>query len=185
MLFLRRDMGFLFLLILVLAACAPGVSPNSAPQTSPGTTPIIAPGTATTSVPGETPKAGSGAATVSVSKATPGTVLATVTDPAPVQALERYLGALTSKNESVFTQSICMDWENQAFLEFDAYQGLELELKGLACRVTANGAGEAQATCQGKIMLNYGNERQEVDLSKRNYRLTFHNDQWQVCGFSE
>jgi hypothetical protein len=104
---------------------------------------------------------------------------------AAAQALERYLVALTSKNESAYSQSVCKDWENQAFLEFDAYQGLELVLQGLACQSTGTGPDEARGTCQGKILMNYGNERQEVDLSRRIYRLTFTSDQWLVCGFSE
>lgn len=101
------------------------------------------------------------------------------------RALEVYVRALTSKNEAAYSQSICTEWENQAFLEFDAYQGLELELKDLACRSTGAKPGEVQVNCQGKISLNYGNEHQEVDLSKRSYRLTQRADSWQVCGFSE
>jgi len=107
-------------------------------------------------------------------------------DPAAaVQALQKYFVALTSKNESDYTHSICTDWESQAFLEFDAYQGLELKLTDLACRAITMQADEAQVTCQGKILLGYGNENQEVDLSRRVYKLVSRDASWQVCGYSE
>lgn len=102
-----------------------------------------------------------------------------------VPALERYFQALISKNENDFSRSICADWESQAFLEFYAYQGLELTLKDLACRSTDTEPGKAQVNCQGKILMSYGNERQEVDLSRRIYQLTYHQDGWLVCGFLE
>ena len=104
---------------------------------------------------------------------------------AAVQALQKYFVALTSKNESDYTQSICTDWESQAFLEFDAYQGLELKLTDLSCLATTMKGDEAQVTCQGKILLDYGNENQEVDLSRRVYKLVARDASWQVCGYTE
>ena len=48
---------------------------------------------------------------------------------AAAKALEGHLQALTSKNEDAFSHSICPAWEAQAFLEFDAYQGVEVKFK--------------------------------------------------------
>lgn len=201
----RSFMLQMFLLMLALAACAPGVIPSTAqgipsntaagaaPTTARGVTQNASPGTTPNVTVKASPKAAQTVASVAPTKAvqtaTPNTNTssgaATIDTAAAAQALERYLGALTSKNESLYSQSICKDWETQAFLEFDAYQGLELVLRGLVCQSTGTGPGEAQGNCQGKILMNYGNERQEVDLSRRNYRLTFTGDQWLVCGFSE
>ena len=100
------------------------------------------------------------------------------------QALENYLKALADKNETAYSQLICPDWEMDAFLEFDAYQGVETSLKNVACRQTGEQNGDATVTCQGKLTLSYSNEKQEVDLSRRNYRLVLNNETWQVCGFS-
>ena len=76
---------------------------------------------------------------------------------AAARALEGHLQALTSKNEDAFSRSICPDWEAQAFLEFDAYQGVDVKLSDLACSSTSTKPGEAQATCQGSILFSYGN----------------------------
>ena len=42
-----------------------------------------------------------------------------------VQTLENYLKALADKNETAYSQLICPDWEMDAFLEYDAYQGVK------------------------------------------------------------
>ena len=104
---------------------------------------------------------------------------------AAAKALEGHLQALTSKNEDAFSHSICPAWEAQAFLEFDAYQGVDVKSNDLACSSTSTKPGEAQATCQGSILYSYGNEQQKVDISRRVYTLALRDESWQVCGFLE
>ncbi len=58
-----------------------------------------------------------------------------------------------------------------AFLEYDAYQGVKTSLSNLDCRQTGEKDGFTLVTCQGKLSLSYQSEQQEVDLSLRNYRL--------------
>ena len=101
-----------------------------------------------------------------------------------VQALENYLKALADKNETAYSQLICPDWEMDAFLEFDAYQGVKTSLSELSCRQTGEQDSFTLVTCQGMLTLSYGNEIQELDLSNRIYRLSLKNEVWQVCGFS-
>jgi len=101
-----------------------------------------------------------------------------------VQTLENYLKALADKNEAAYSKLICPDWEMDAFLEFDAYQGVETVLSDLNCRQTGEQNGDTMVTCQGKLTLSYASEKQEVDLSRRSYRLAMKNETWQVCGFS-
>ena len=103
---------------------------------------------------------------------------------AAAQALGNYLKALADKNETAYAQLICPDWEREAFLEFDAYQGVKTSVSGLTCRQTGEQNGGVLATCQGKLTLSYSNEKQEVDLSRRSYRLVLKNETWQVCGLS-
>ncbi len=100
------------------------------------------------------------------------------------QALENYLKALADKNETAYSQLVCPDWEMDAFLEYDAYQGVKTSLSNLDCRQTGEKDGFTLVTCQGKLSLSYQSEQQEVDLSLRNYRLALKNETWQVCGFS-
>ena len=75
--------------------------------------------------------------------------------------------------------------KRQAFLEFDAYQGVDVKLSDLACSSASSKPGEAQATCQGSILFSYGSEQQRVDLSRRVYTVALRDEIWQVCGFSE
>ena len=105
-------------------------------------------------------------------------------DSPAAQALENYLKALAGKNETAYSQLICPDWEMEAFLEFDAYQGVETSVSSLTCRQTGGQKGDVVAVCQGTLTLSYSNEKQEVDLSRRSYRLALKNETWQVCGFS-
>jgi len=104
---------------------------------------------------------------------------------AAAKALEGHLQALTSKNEDAFSHSLCPAWEGQAFLEFDAYQGVDVKLSDLACSSASSKPGEAQATCQGSILFSYGSEQQRVDLSRRVYTVALRGESWQVCGFLE
>ena len=101
-----------------------------------------------------------------------------------VQTLENYLKALADKNDTAYAQLICPDWEMDAFLEYDAYQGVKTSLSNLACSQTGEQDGFTLVTCQGKLSLSYQSEQQEVDLSQRSYRLIQKNETWQVCGFS-
>lgn len=105
-------------------------------------------------------------------------------DALAAQALENYLKALADKNETAYSQLICPDWEMEAFLEYDAYLGVETGLSSLTCRPTGEQNGFTLVTCQGKLTLSYSNEKREMDLSRRSYRLALKNETWQVCGFS-
>ena len=104
--------------------------------------------------------------------------------PAEVQALEQYIQALVAKDEAAYSRLICPAWEAEAFLEYDAYQGVKTDLKDITCQRTGSQNDIAKVVCQGKISLNYGNEKQEVDLSSRVYQLKPNAGSWQVCGFT-
>ena len=108
----------------------------------------------------------------------------TAGSPEEVQTLERYIQALAGKDEAAYSRLICPKWEPEAFLEFDAYQGVESRLEQIDCRRIGSQDDEATVNCQGKILLSYGNEKQEIDLSSRNYQLTSIDGVWQVCGFT-
>ncbi len=106
------------------------------------------------------------------------------TNPPEVQALESYVRALAAKDEAAYSRLICPSWEAQAFLEYDAYQGVESRLGDLSCRRTGGQGNAATVSCQGKITLSYGVEKQEVDLATRSYQLVSSGGSWQVCGYT-
>jgi hypothetical protein len=103
---------------------------------------------------------------------------------AEVQTLEKYIHALAGKDEAAYSSLICPDWESAAFLEFDAYQGVESQLGEITCTKTGGQGNSATVNCQGKISLSYGSEKQVVDLSPRNYKLISNGGNWLVCGFT-
>jgi hypothetical protein len=108
----------------------------------------------------------------------------TETTPVEVETLRQYIQALAEKNETVYSRLICPDWESEAYLEFDAYKGMQSRLGEMTCRRVSIQDGSAKVNCQGKIMLSYGTEQQEIDLSSRIYHLTTNGNAWQVCGFT-
>ena len=103
---------------------------------------------------------------------------------AAAKVLESHLRALAAKDDGAFAQTLCSEWEDQAYLEFDAYRGVGLELKDLSCSSGAPDQGEAAGTCKGRIVLSYGSEQQVVELSSRAYRLVQAGSGWLVCGYT-
>ena len=106
------------------------------------------------------------------------------TTPVEVQTLRQYIQALAEKDEVAYSRLICPKWESEAFLEYDAYKGVQTQLGDITCRLLSSQDQAANVNCQGKILLSYGSEKQEIDLSLRNYQLVSNGDVWQVCGFT-
>jgi hypothetical protein len=104
--------------------------------------------------------------------------------PVEVDTLRQYMRALTEKDEVVYSRLICPTWESEALLEFDAYKGVETKLGDMTCRLLNGQSNTTNVNCQGKILLSYGSEKQEIDLSMRQYKLTSNGDVWQVCGYT-
>ncbi len=105
-------------------------------------------------------------------------------EPVEAQVLAQYIQALVAKDEAAYSRLICPDWEAEAFLEYDAYLGVKTDVKDVSCKRTGNQNEISNVVCQGKILLNYGNEKQEVDLASRVYQLKPNAGSWQVCGFT-
>lgn len=104
--------------------------------------------------------------------------------PVEVVTLQNYLRALVDKDEATYTQLVCPSWAPTAFLEFDAYKGVESQMKEPSCRLLSSQDNMSKVNCQGKILQNYGSENQEIDLSPRIYQLISNGENWQVCGFT-
>lgn len=102
---------------------------------------------------------------------------------AAADTLESYLQALADKDEAGLTTRVCPEFEADALLEFDAFQGVETELADLNCAETGSRDGATLVKCQGKILASYGNEVQEFDLGDRTYQMTPAGEDWQVCGY--
>jgi hypothetical protein len=103
---------------------------------------------------------------------------------AEVNILRQYIQAFADKNEAAYSSLICPSWESDAYLEFDAYQGMESKLGDLTCQQISGDAGKADVNCKGKISLSYGSEHREIDFTPRIYHLISNGGSWQVCGYA-
>jgi hypothetical protein len=102
---------------------------------------------------------------------------------AAVQAMEAYMQAFNAKDYDTIAPLTCKDWELQAFLEIDSFQGVETQLQDMVCSDTGTDGDKTLVQCTGKIIASYGNEKQEFDMSLRTYELIKQSGNWLVCGY--
>jgi hypothetical protein len=129
---------------------------------------------------------GGGAAQLPAATATPAASPTPTTSPA-VKSVLGYLQALVTKDVNTISTLSCKDWEQSAVQEVDSLQAVTAKLSSdLAC--TQNGSdasGNALVKCQGKILITYNTENQELDLSLRTYVVSQSNGDWLVCGYQQ
>ena len=99
-----------------------------------------------------------------------------------VVAVEGYINALASKDETALVSLSCAEWESDAIIELDSFQLVTVKLDGLSCQHTGTDNGTALVDCQGKMLMSYNGEPQELDLSTRTYEVVEQGDDWLVCG---
>jgi len=104
---------------------------------------------------------------------------------AAADVLANYLQAFADKNEPRISSLVCQNWSEEAFLEYDAFQGVKTQLEGLSCEVSGSENDAVLVSCQGKILASYQNEAQEFNLCQRVYRLQKSGADWQVCGYTQ
>lgn len=100
------------------------------------------------------------------------------------KAVEDYLQALVAQDADKLAGLSCADWEEDALLELDSFQGVTARLDAPACAVTGEDGGAKLVTCQGKIVATYNNEDQELALNTRTYRVIEDGGAWRVCGYA-
>lgn len=103
-------------------------------------------------------------------------------DPAAL-AVESYLTALAGQDVDRLANLACKDWESQARMELDAFQGVKATVDGLACKQERIENGAALVTCEGKIVATYNNEQQDLPVSGRTYQVVEEGGEWRVCGY--
>lgn len=102
---------------------------------------------------------------------------------AAAKTVETYLQALVDGNVDQMANLSCKDWEEQAMLELDSFQGVEASLADVSCRQTGAEGQTSLVECQGKIQATYNNEQQEFDLSGRVYQVAQEGGELRVCGY--
>ncbi len=98
-------------------------------------------------------------------------------------SVEAYLKALAAKDGTRLAALSCAAWEEDAALELDSFQAVEVSLQDLSCEENGNDGETALVNCTGKILTTYNQEKQELDLSLRTYRVVQEAGEQRVCGY--
>ena len=99
------------------------------------------------------------------------------------KVVENYLQALVAQDTAKLSTLSCKDWEKQALLELDSFQGVTAKVDQPACTQTGTDGHTALVVCQGKIVATYNNENQELPLNARTYKVVQESGEWRVCGY--
>jgi hypothetical protein len=110
------------------------------------------------------------------------------TQAAPVNAMQAFLTAFTTKDENTLIGLTCKEWQDQALLEYDSFGNVTTELKDVTCKLTGqstNAQGEAvySVNCTGAISASYNGELRTFDLGKRVYQVVDRGGSLQICGY--
>lgn len=101
---------------------------------------------------------------------------------APAGAVEDYLNALVAKDADRLPTLVCGAWEEDALIELDSFQAVEVRLEAVDCQQTGTDGDAALVDCSGSIIATYNDEDQELDLSVRTYQVVQEGGDWLVCG---
>jgi len=99
-----------------------------------------------------------------------------------VGAVEGYVNAIIANDADKLSSLSCADWESDALIELDSLQAVTSTLEGFACQETGTDGETTLVHCDGKMILSYNGESQELDLSTRTYQVVEQGGDWLVCG---
>lgn len=99
-----------------------------------------------------------------------------------VGAVEGYVNAIVANDADKLSSLSCADWESDALIELDSLQAVTSTLEGFACQETGKDGDNTLVHCDGKMILSYNGENQELDLSTRTYQVIEQGGDWLVCG---
>ena len=100
-------------------------------------------------------------------------------------AVEDYLQAIVDKEPDTVVNLSCAAWEEDARTEVDSFQAVDVALRDAACAVTRSDGDASLVTCTGALVTTYDGEDQELDLSRRTYRVVSEGGEWRMCGYQE
>ena len=99
-----------------------------------------------------------------------------------VGAVEGYINSIVANDADKLSSLSCADWESDALIELDSLQAVTSTLEGFACQETGTDGEMTLVHCDGKMILSYNGENQELDLSTRTYQVVEQGGDWLVCG---
>jgi hypothetical protein len=99
-----------------------------------------------------------------------------------VDAVEDYVRALNAKDEARLISLSCAAWESNALLELDSLELVTTTLEGFSCQESGADGDTVLVDCEGKMILSYQDEDQELDLSTFTYEVVQQGGDWLICG---
>jgi hypothetical protein len=97
-------------------------------------------------------------------------------------AVESYITALAAKDQAALISNSCADWENDALIELDSFQLVEVTVDGMSCQQSGTDGDKTLVDCAGMLNMSYNGEPQSLDLSTRTYEVIEQDGNWLVCG---
>lgn len=106
-------------------------------------------------------------------------ILAACSTPAdPALNVEAYLTARANHDANTVRRLLCAELEPQVEQEISTFEGVSgVKIEGMSCRQDGNAD---RVTCAGKIVADYGAEKNEFPLSA--YRIKQEDGEWKWCG---
>jgi hypothetical protein len=100
-------------------------------------------------------------------------------------AVEDYLQAIVDKDPDTVINLSCAAWEEDARTEVDSFQAVDVTLRDPACTVSGTDGDATLVACTGALVTTYDGEDQEIDLSRRTYRVVSEGGEWRMCGYQQ
>lgn len=110
-------------------------------------------------------------------------LLSACTSSKPEQTVEAYLTAIVEADLDKISTLSCAEWEENAWLELDSFQGVEVSLQDMQCTQSGTDADLALVACSGQFLTSYDGEEMEIDLNTREFELVQQSGEWLVCGY--
>lgn len=96
----------------------------------------------------------------------------------PARNVEMYLTARANRDEATIRRLLCAELEPQVDQEISTYEGVSgVKIEEMSCR--RDGTTD-RVTCAGKIVADYGTEKNEFPLGT--YRIKQEDGGWKWCG---
>lgn len=94
-----------------------------------------------------------------------------------VKTIEQYLQAKITGDEKTLRSLLCSFMEQNLQVEATTFLGTSgVKIEGMACAAD----GPDKVTCQGKIVADYGQEKNEFPLGS--YNVVQEDGEWKYCG---
>jgi hypothetical protein len=98
-------------------------------------------------------------------------------------AIESYFQTLVAKNESKIATLSCAAWEADARRDSRTFAEFPATADQVQCKESGKDGEFTTVACTGKLTLDYNGDKQQIDLSAREYRAIQAGGAWKMCGY--